>query len=54
MTGYAQGLPPHVRKARDVQILRKPFNLEKLCDPAARMTAFSFCSARFDNAVAAV
>ena len=37
MTGYAQEPPPGVLKAREVQILHKPFNLEKLCALAAEM-----------------
>ena len=37
MTGYAQEPPPAVLKAREVQILHKPFNLEKLCALAAQM-----------------
>jgi CheY-like chemotaxis protein len=39
MTGYSQEPPPQVLKAREVQILHKPFNLEKLCALAAQMTA---------------
>ncbi len=39
MTGYAQDPPPQFLKARDIQILHKPFNLEKLCTLAAEMTA---------------
>lgn len=39
MTGYAQTPPPQVLKARELQILHKPFNLEKLCTLAAQMTA---------------
>jgi two-component system cell cycle sensor histidine kinase/response regulator CckA len=39
MTGYAQDPPPQFLKARDIQILHKPFNLEKLCTMAAEMTA---------------
>ena len=39
MTGYTQDPPPQVLKARDIQILRKPFNLERLCILAAEMTA---------------
>jgi CheY-like chemotaxis protein len=39
MTGYAQEPPPHVLKAREIQILHKPFNLERLCALAAQMTA---------------
>ena len=38
MTGYAQN-PPEMLKARDIQVLRKPFNLERLCVLAAEMTA---------------
>ncbi len=39
MTGYSQEPPPSVLKAREIQILHKPFNLEKLCAIAAQMTA---------------
>ncbi|MDB5735773.1 MAG: hypothetical protein JWN16_2410 [Alphaproteobacteria bacterium] len=39
MTGYAQEPPPQVLKAREIQILHKPFNLEKLCALAAEMVA---------------
>ena len=39
MTGYTQAPPPEVLKARDIQILHKPFNLERLCALAAEMTA---------------
>jgi DNA-binding NtrC family response regulator len=38
MTGYSQ-VPPQVLKAREIQILHKPFNLERLCALAAQMTA---------------
>ena len=38
MTGYAQNPPPQL-KMRDIPILRKPFNLERLCVLAAEMTA---------------
>jgi CheY-like chemotaxis protein len=38
MTGYAQS-PPQMLAARDIQVLRKPFNLERLCVLAAEMTA---------------
>src|SRR5882762_3921658 len=38
MTGYAQK-PPQMLMARDIQILHKPFNLERLCALAAEMTA---------------
>ena len=39
MTGYAQDPPPQFLKAREIQILHKPFNLEKLCSIAVEMTA---------------
>ena len=39
MTGYSQTPPPAVLKARDIQILHKPFNLERLCALATEMTA---------------
>jgi CheY-like chemotaxis protein len=39
MTGYAQEPPPQMLKAREIQILHKPFNLERLCAIAAEMTA---------------
>lgn len=39
MTGYAQEPPASVLKAREIQILHKPFNLEKLCAIAAEMVA---------------
>jgi CheY-like chemotaxis protein len=39
MTGYAEDPPPQFLKVRDIQILHKPFNLEKLCALAAEMTA---------------
>jgi CheY-like chemotaxis protein len=39
MTGYSQDPPPRVLKAAGVQILHKPFSLEKLCALAAEMTA---------------
>jgi CheY-like chemotaxis protein len=39
MTGYAQDPPPQLLKAREIQILHKPFNLERLCTLAAEMTA---------------
>jgi CheY-like chemotaxis protein len=38
MTGYSQEPPPSI-KFRDIQVLRKPFNLERLCALAAEMTA---------------
>jgi CheY-like chemotaxis protein len=39
MTGYAQEPPAHLVKAAAVQILHKPFDLERLCALAAEMTA---------------
>jgi len=39
MTGYSQEPPATIRQIRDLQILRKPFNLERLCALAAEMTA---------------
>ena len=38
MTGYAQN-PPQMLKARDIPVLHKPFNLERLCALAAEMTS---------------
>jgi CheY-like chemotaxis protein len=37
MTGYAQAPPPALLKQAEVQILRKPFNLERLCAMAAEL-----------------
>ena len=39
MTGYSQDPPPHILKAASIQILRKPFSLERLCALAAEMIA---------------
>ena len=39
MTGYSQEPPPTILRLRDIQVLRKPFNLERLCTLAAEMTA---------------
>ncbi len=39
MTGYSQEPPPQLLKTREIQILHKPFNLERLCSLAAEMTA---------------
>ena len=39
MTGYSGDPPPHLVKAAEIQILHKPFNLERLCALAAEMTA---------------
>jgi CheY-like chemotaxis protein len=38
MTGYAQDPPPALLRQADVQILHKPFNLERLCALAAELT----------------
>jgi CheY-like chemotaxis protein len=38
MTGYSQEPPPAILQ-RDIQVLRKPFNLERLCALAVEMTA---------------
>ena len=38
MTGYAQAPPPALLKQAEVQILHKPFNLERLCALAAELT----------------
>jgi len=38
MTGYSQTPPPALLKRADVQILHKPFNLERLCALAAELT----------------
>jgi CheY-like chemotaxis protein len=38
MTGYSQDPPPQI-KSREIQILHKPFNLERLCALAVEMTA---------------
>jgi len=39
MTGYSQDPPPQILKTREIQILHKPFNLERLCALAVEMTA---------------
>jgi two-component system cell cycle sensor histidine kinase/response regulator CckA len=39
MTGYAQEPPPQVLRARKIQILHKPFNLELLCSIATQLAA---------------
>jgi CheY-like chemotaxis protein len=39
MTGYSQDPPPHILKTAVIQILHKPFSLERLCALAAEMTA---------------
>ncbi|HEY8253119.1 MAG TPA: response regulator [Rhizomicrobium sp.] len=38
MTGYSQTPPPALLKQAEVQILHKPFNLERLCALAAELT----------------
>jgi CheY-like chemotaxis protein len=39
MTGYAQDPPPALLRQTEVQVLHKPFNLERLCALAAELTA---------------
>ena len=39
MTGYSQDPPPHILKTAGIQILHKPFSLERLCALAAEMIA---------------
>ena len=39
MTGYSQTPPPHMLNVQNVQILRKPFNIDRLCTLAAKLTA---------------
>lgn len=39
MTGYAQEPPPALLRAREIQILHKPFNLENLCALVSEMVA---------------
>jgi len=39
MTGYTQEPPRRMVETHEVQILHKPFNLERLCAIAAEMTA---------------
>ena len=39
MTGYSQEPPAFIQQIQDIQILRKPFNLERLCALATEMTA---------------
>ncbi len=38
MTGYAEDPPPGLLRGGDVEILRKPFDLDRLCELAGRMT----------------
>lgn len=39
MTGYAQDPPADLIRERHIEILRKPFNLNRLCQMAGTMTA---------------
>jgi CheY-like chemotaxis protein len=39
MTGYSQEPPPQLLRDHSIQVLHKPFNLEKLCVLAAELTA---------------
>ena len=39
MTGYAQDPPPDLLRDRHIETLHKPFNLDRLCELAAEMTA---------------
>jgi CheY-like chemotaxis protein len=39
MTGYSQEPPPQLLRDHSIQVLHKPFNLEKLCALAAELTA---------------
>jgi CheY-like chemotaxis protein len=39
MTGYAQDPPPDLIRERQIEILRKPFNLDRLCQMADSMTS---------------
>jgi two-component system cell cycle sensor histidine kinase/response regulator CckA len=39
MTGYAENPPPDLAGGRHVEILHKPFDLDRLCALAAAMTA---------------
>jgi len=38
MTGYAQTPPPLTLQARDIAVLHKPFDLDRLCELATEMT----------------
>jgi CheY-like chemotaxis protein len=38
MTGYAEDPPPGLLRGGPVEILRKPFDLDRLCELAGRMT----------------
>jgi two-component system, cell cycle sensor histidine kinase and response regulator CckA len=39
MTGYAQDPPPELIREQQIEILRKPFNLDRLCQMADAMTS---------------
>ncbi|HET7084331.1 MAG TPA: response regulator [Rhizomicrobium sp.] len=39
MTGYSQEPPPQLLESCEIQILHKPFNLERLCALAVELTA---------------
>jgi DNA-binding NtrC family response regulator len=39
MTGYAQEPPPELIRQRQIETLRKPFNLDRLCELADAMTS---------------
>lgn len=39
MTGYAQDPPPDLIREQRIEILRKPFNLDRLCQIADAMTS---------------
>ena len=39
MTGYAQDPPPDLIRERHIEILRKPFNLDRLCQMAEAITS---------------
>jgi len=38
MTGYAEDPPPSLIRDRQIEILHKPFNLDRLCELADAMT----------------
>ncbi len=38
MTGYAQDPPPDLIREKRIEILRKPFNLDRLCQMANSLT----------------
>jgi DNA-binding NtrC family response regulator len=39
MTGYAQDPPPDLIREQQIEILRKPFNVDLLCQMAAAMAS---------------